>query len=216
MLEFWQHITLPYHLLLTVGLILMLGYWFLCLIGVGIDTIDLDFDLDADADTGDASSPLGLGLITGFVKFINGNTVPLSTIGSFLILLTWIGALNGNYYFNPENDVVKGWMIVVLAGIVSIPATKIVTWPLVPFFRKLRDSEKVEPILNQRGIVITKQVDDKFGQVEVIREGGAPATINCITTDNPISRGSEVLIESYDEFTGLYTVYPIKHHTKTQ
>lgn len=213
MLEFWQQITLPYHLPLTVLLVLSLCYWMFSLLGVGLDSMELDFDMDMDLDTdaGNSSSPFGLGLLTGFVKFMNGNSVPLSTIGTFLILLTWFGAMGANERWNTEHDLVRGWMIVCLAGVAAIPMTKIVTLPMVPFFRKLKDSEKVEPILKQRGIVTSKLVDSKYGQVEVIREGGAPAMITCITADNPISRGTEVMVESYDDFTGLYTVYPIKN-----
>ena len=86
--------------------------------------------------------------------------------------------------------------------------TKILTLPLVPFMRKLKDSEISQPVIGEAGVVRSIEIDGKFGQVEVQRSDGAPALLNArLGADaEPLPRGSSVIIVSLDESSGIYVV----------
>lgn len=185
-------------------------YWLSCIIGIfGVDSVDIDLDADVDLDVdadGDSNghipSPLAAAL-----RFVNAADVPLMAILSLLSVFMWVGSMMANYYLNPE---LWDWLVMVIffsSFVVSVILVKIATAPLVPVFRKMKELEKAEPAVGGTAIVISKEVDGKYGQVEQKREKGAPATLTCITSeDSPIPRGTEVAVVSYDKDTGIYNV----------
>lgn len=179
-------------------------YWLTCIIGVfGVDSIDIDLDTDLDANAdGDLPSPVASAL-----RFVNAADVPLMAILSLLSVFMWVGSMMANYYFNPEH---RDWLILVIffsSFIVSVILVKIATAPLVPVFRKMKELEKAEPVIGGTAIVISKEVDNKYGQAEQKRTKGAPAILTCVTSEkSPITRGTEVAVVSYDKETGIYNV----------
>ncbi|QQL46054.1 OB-fold-containig protein [Sulfuriroseicoccus oceanibius] len=207
MQEFLHHLSQPYNLAISVFLGMILLYWIVSFFGVGLDALDVDIDMDADGGTNLAS----LGPLSGIIKFLNGGSVPLTGIATFLAICTWFFSITGNDLFNPEADNRTGWIILGISSLIAIPAAKLITWPLAPFFRKLRESEIVEPILGQTGVVISRKVDAAYGQAEVARKEGAPASINCICPEGEIPRGETIKVVSYDQQSGLYTVHPIQN-----
>lgn len=207
MKELWDIAIQPHNLPLTCVVGLFMLYWMICILGVfGIDTLDLDLDGEVDGDAGHSgSSPL-----VAVLKFVNATDVPLMAVLSILSIFMWVMTMMGNYYLNPElND---GWIFAIFAGsfVIGIVLTKFATAPLVPVFRKMKELEKAEPAVGGVGVVISKSVDEKYGQVEQKRKEGAPAILNCrISGGEPIPRGSEVSVVSYDKDSGVYLVRKI-------
>ncbi|MDB4653201.1 hypothetical protein OAE39_02900 [Akkermansiaceae bacterium] len=204
MKELWDIAIQPHNLPLTCVVGLFMVYWSICILGVfGIDTFDIDLDADLDGDAeGVVPSPVAAAL-----RFVNATEVPLMAVLTILSVFMWVSSMMGNYYFNPElTDVL---ILSIFAGsfVVGVILTKMATAPLVPVFRKMKELEKAEPAVGGVGVVLSKQVDQKYGQVELKRKEGAPATLNCRTSDEtPIPRGAEVIIISYDKDTGTYLV----------
>lgn len=204
MKELWDIAIQPHNLPLTCVVGLFMVYWSICILGVfGIDTFDIDLDADLDGDAeGVVPSPVAAAL-----RFVNATEVPLMAVLTILSVFMWVSSMMGNYYFNPElSDVL---ILSIFAGsfVVGVILTKMATAPLVPVFRKMKELEKAEPAVGGVGVVLSKQVDQKYGQVELKRKEGAPATLNCRTSDEtPIPRGAEVIIISYDKDTGTYFV----------
>lgn len=204
MKELWDIAIQPHNLPLTCVVGLFMVYWSICILGVfGIDTFDIDLDADLDGDAeGVVPSPVAAAL-----RFVNATEVPLMAVLTILSVFMWVSSMMGNYYFNPElSDVL---ILSIFAGsfVVGVILTKMATAPLVPVFRKMKELEKAEPAVGGVGVVLSKQVDQKYGQVELKRKEGAPATLNCRTSDEtPIPRGAEVIIISYDKDTGTYLV----------
>lgn len=204
MKELWDIAIQPHNLPLTCVVGLFMVYWSICILGVfGIDTFDIDLDADLDGDAeGVVPSPVAAAL-----RFVNATEVPLMAVLTILSVFMWVSSMMGNYYFNPElSDVL---ILSIFAGsfVVGVILTKMATAPLVPVFRKMKELEKSEPAVGGVGVVLSKQVDQKYGQVELKRKEGAPATLNCRTSDEtPIPRGAEVIIISYDKDTGTYLV----------
>ncbi len=181
-------------------------YWLTCIIGVfGIDSIDIDLDSDSDLNAnanGDIPAP-----VVSVLRFVNAADVPLMAVLSLLSVFMWVGSMMANYYLNPEH---LNWLILVIffsSFVVSVILVKIATAPLVPVFRKMKELEKAEPAIGGTAIVISKEVDGKYGQAEQKRTKGAPAILTCVTSEeSPITRGTEVAVVSYDKETGIYNV----------
>lgn len=202
--ELWDIAIQPHNLPLTCVVGLFMLYWLTCIIGIfGIDAFDLDLEVDAEGAVDSAlPSP-----VASVLRFVNAADVPVMAVLSFVSLFMWAGSMLGNYFFNPSlND----YLMVLIFGvsfIISVFLTKLATTPLVPVFQKMNELEKAEPAVGGVGIVISKQVDQIYGQVEQKRKEGAPANLNCRTTeDEPIPRGTEVAIIDYDKDSGIYLI----------
>ena len=181
-------------------------YWITCILGVfGVDSLDLDLDADANID-GDGNGHVS-GPFVSVLRFVNATDVPLMAVLTLLSVFMWVITMMGNYYLNPSlNDFV---IMAIFGGsfIVGLVLTKLATAPLVPVFKKMKELEKAEPAVGGVGAVVSKSVDQKYGQVELKRKEGAPAILNCrISSDEPLPRGTEVAILSYDKDSGIYLV----------
>ena len=181
-------------------------YWILSIVGVfGIDSVDLDLDADFDVD-GNADGQLPTPVMSA-LRFVNAADVPLMAVLTLLSIFMWVGSMLANYYWNPQ---LLDWLILVIflsSFVISVILVKLATAPLVPVFRKMKELEKAEPAIGGTAIVISKEVDGKYGQVQQKRTKGAPAILTCITSEeSPIPRGTQVAVVSYDKKTGIYNV----------
>lgn len=210
MKELWHEAIQPYNLPLTILLGLMVLFWLFNLLG-GIGTDALDADLDADLDM-DVDGHFGVGgALSTLLKSVNAGTFPLTILLSLMILMMWMAAILLNYYFNPEHKMTHAVGFAVAALLLGIVATKVVTQPLVPFMRRLKAAEDAPPVVGELGVVRSIQLDSEYGQVEVIRPDGAPALLNARLDDGsgPLVRGTQVVIVSMDEKTGVYLAYSL-------
>lgn len=204
MKELWEQAILPYNLPFTILLGLVVVFWITTLLGaVSMDSLDGDLDVDASGNDGDIS--LG-GMASAMMRVVNAGYIPLTIILSILILMMWIGSILLNYYFNPSQSVLLATGFVVVAFLLGVIATKAITQPLVPFMRRLKDAENAAPVIGEVGVVRSMQMDSQYGQVEVERPDGAPAILNAkLGPDSePVLRGTQVVIISIDENTGVY------------
>lgn len=203
-MELWEQAILPYNLPFTLLLGLVVVYWLLTLVGaVGVDSLDTNVDVGLDDPGGN------LGDLPGaMLRVVNAGFVPLTVVLSILILMMWVGSITLNYYFNPGQSWLLAAGFLVVAFVLAVIATKILTQPLVPLMRKLKEAENVAPVIGGVGVVRSIEMDSKYGQVEVERPGGATALLNArLGTDaEPVPRGTPVAIISLDESSGLYLV----------
>jgi hypothetical protein len=200
--ELWEQAILPGNLPLTILLGLVIVFWGITLLGL-INSDSLDFDIDADAG-GDVD---GLHDIPGaLLRAVNAGSVPVTVVLSVLVLAMWIVSMVLNYYFNPEGGLLLSAGFFLAAFILGVIATKILTQPLVPLMRRLKDAENAAPVIGETGIVRSIDIDSKFGQIEVARPDGAPALLNARLGPDaePAPRGATVVIVSQDEATGIY------------
>ncbi|RYD19391.1 MAG: DUF1449 family protein [Verrucomicrobiaceae bacterium] len=207
--ELWEQAILPYNLPFTILLGLVVVYWLLTLLGaIGFDS--LDADLDGHVHDMHDGGHLG-DLPAAMLRVVNAGSVPLTVVLSVLILAMWIVSILLNYYFNPGHSLLIAGGFFLVAFILSLLATKIITQPLVPLMRKLKAAEDAPPVLGEIGVVRSIQLDSSYGQVEVQRPDGAPAILNArLGADSePVLRGNPVAVISMDEATGIYLVRAI-------
>jgi hypothetical protein len=199
--ELWEQALLPYNLPLTIGLGVVVLFWLFSLLGaVGLDTLDLDVP---DEGAGDGH----LGDIPGaMLRLVNAGHVPLTVVLSVLVVCMWLGSIFINYYFNPFQSLLLAAGLFVLVFIGGVLVTKLITQPLVPLMRRLKEAEDAKPVIGEIGIVRSIALSDAYGQVEVIRGDGAPAILNARLSpgSTELPRGSAVVILSMDEASGVY------------
>ena len=208
MREIWEQAILAHNLPLTIVVGLFMVYWLFSIFGIfGLDSMDIDFDADLNVNSdGNTDSHLPTPIMSA-LRFVNAADVPLMAILTLLSIFMWVGSMIANYYLNPH---LLEWLFLVIflsSFVGSVILVKITTAPLVPLFRRMKELEKAEPAVGGTAIVISKEVDSKYGQAEQKRTKGAPAILTCITTEEtPIPRGTEVSIVSYDKDTGIYKI----------
>ncbi|MGJ8634564.1 MAG: hypothetical protein ACSHX7_11670 [Luteolibacter sp.] len=198
-IELWEQALLPYNLPLTVLLGAVVVFWLLSILGVmDIDAFDFDFDADVEGDVS--------GVPAAMMRVVNAGLVPLTIVLSVLVLLMWMASMVLNFYFNPG----QSWLLAIgfffASFFIGVIGTKILTQPLVPLMKRLKEGEDIAPVIGQIGVVRSIEMDSTYGQVEVEREDGAPAILNAkLGEDSPaIPRGTQVAILSMDEKTGVY------------
>jgi len=102
-----------------------------------------------------------------------------------------------NYYLNPSQNELVAFGLLLLNLFVSLMVVKVVTQPLKPLFKKLKESDELEePIIGAVGVVRSQVLDSSYGQVEVKRSDGTVALINAKLSSEKKSliRGSQVLV----------------------
>lgn len=193
--ESMRWVNMPYTVLL--GMVLL--YWLLVILGA-LD-IDLgDFDLFSDVETDvDPEVVTEAGWLSGVLQFLNLGQVPTMIVASFLIVSLWTGSMILNYYWSFSAVWISFALFIpnfMLAGVV----THFCARPFARLFRELnhQGDEKL-PMTGRIGKVITSEVNDHFGQVEIETEG-APLVISARAADGETyTKGdSVVVVEALD------------------
>lgn len=216
--EIWELAISPGVLPFSILLIPVACYWLLCLIGiVDIEMFDVDFDdggdasagldgdggleMESDGDGSSEGAPSG-GVMHSVMNFFNATDVPLMLVLSLLIVLLWMFAMLGNLSLP-----LLGPSLVALGALVlAILGTKLLTAPLRPIFRSLKE-EETDPVIGKTALVRTSTISEKGGQITLEHRGTTNylnARIASGTTE--IARNSEVIIYGYDQDSGLYLV----------
>lgn len=224
-------VNLPFTVLL--GLVVI--YW--VMVGLGVLDMNLFGDVDADihahveADmdvdahplvpgdpphlTGDKAGGIskeisdGGGFWINALTFLNVGQVPLMFVASVLALCLWLGSMMANHYFT------GGSALLALAAlvpnlIVSMVATRYITLPFKPLFRRLtRENEEHVEVIGQRCTVVTSEATPEFGQVEIPTDG-APLLLNVRTmNDARFAKGDTAVVVRQDAERGIYFIAPL-------
>lgn len=213
--------NLPYTILLIVVLI----YWLTVFLGaLDLDSFDLDFDVDADLDVdidvdvdadldvdADADTDVSGGGVSWFAStasFFNFGAVPFMVFMSFLILSMWSISVLGNYYWGQN----IGWfpLILILPNVlVSLFATKFLTAPFKPIFKKLNSESRGNRDIVGKQCDITLAVKDgKMGQAELFVDGQPLRLTVRAQNGEHLPKGSKAIIVEYDKEKDDFIVLP--------
>jgi hypothetical protein len=149
------------------------------------------------------------------LSFLNVGQVPLTLVISVLALCLWMGSMITNRYFT-GGSALFSLALLVPNFIVSVIATRYITLPFRPLFRKLiRDRDEHGTIVGQRCIIVTSEATPEFGQAE-IKTGGAPLLLNVRTiNDACLTRGETAVVVRIDEDRSLYFISPLPKPSPT-
>ncbi len=208
MIEIWTQAILPYNLPLTILLGFVSLFWLLTAFGaVDLDSLDIDFDADIDSDIDAGSASPSGDFLVGLLKIVNATDVPLMMVLSMLNLFMWAIAILSNLALNSDQSYLIAAGLLIGNFIISCILVKIITQPLLPFFRSFKKGENDdEPVIGRIGIVKSQEIDGKYGQVEIPRNNGAPAIVNSRMAEGhePCKRGDKVLIFDKDQEKSLF------------
>ncbi len=204
MLELLTESIASYNLPLTVLLGLVILYWVISAIGV----LDLEFDFDLDGDFS-VEAGSALGALGGLLRFVNADRVPTMIVATVFVLFLWGIGMALSLIFNETGSYLTAGILFLPNFIVSLVCTKLVTLPLKGLFTKFRlEGEIQEPVVGRSGIVKSAQVDESYGQVEVITDS-APLLLNARVTAGSglsLAKGTQVLIFDHDPERDLFLV----------
>jgi hypothetical protein len=204
---------LIYNLPLTLLLGLSVLYWIsVCFGMLDIGSFDADMHMDANVELGmdtdvdvhaDAHGDIGGGAMMALARFVNIHEVPLMVVLSFQFIFMWMIGMISNHYLNRDESILLGGGLLIANFIGSAILTRIVTAPLKPLMRGLKKEwDDAGPIIGNAGTVKTAEVNETFGQVEVVRQG-APTLCNARTPEgaDPLKRGDTALVIDYNTET---------------
>ena len=99
---------------------------------------------------------------------------------------------------------------------VSIIATRYITFPFRPVFRRLtRERDEQVQIIGRQCIIVTGEATPEFGQAEIKTEG-APLLLNVRTlNDALLTKGETAVVARVDPDRSLYFITPLPKFTPT-
>ena len=206
MSELFQEAFISVNLLFTTMLILVVIYWLLVILGaLDIDMFDFDLDTDGDVDMdADIDSP---GFMRAFLEFFYIGEVPIMVLVSILVVFLWLFSILGNYFLNPGRGIFIGSGVALGNIFISVILARIFSMPVRAVFKSFdADPNAPKKVIGRIGTVLTSQVSDKIGQVE-IKTKGAPIILNAKTENGSVlTKGQEALIVSQNENKTFYYV----------
>ena len=172
---------------------------------------DVDHDMDHGGDHGaDAGSPGVLSVLA----FIGMGKAPLAVVlltlfGSIGILGWLLNSLALGAFGSYPGIVFAGVLPATLlgGGLISSRITRFIGRALPPISTT---ATRAQALVGRRGAVTSPFVDAKYGMVRVRDQAGTMISVFAVYTGSePIKRGSEVVLVSYDAQRRIYTVAPI-------
>jgi hypothetical protein len=161
--ECFYLVNLPF----TLALLLVLGYWGLAIVGgIGLDFLNLDSAGEIDGES------LGItGLAKGVANFFYLGDIPVVIVGSLFVFLIWAVNLIGNHYLNADYS----FWVLALTFLPNLMLSLLLTKVLLIPIRKLFPEERIgidrDEYYHQVGRVITSEVNQQFGQIEILQDG---------------------------------------------
>ncbi len=174
-----------------------------------IELFDFDFDVDSDADMDiEIESP---GFLRAVLEFFYIGEVPVMVLVSIFVVVLWFFSILGNYYLNPGRGLLIGTMIATGNIFVSLLLTRIISMPFRAFFKAFDDDPNApKKVVGRIGVVLTSQISDKMGQLEVSTKG-APLVLNARTSKGEVlTKGQEALVTGHDKDRSVYFVEPVE------
>jgi hypothetical protein len=206
--ELFQAAISPHQILLSLLLALVVCYWLLVILGaMDFDTDIPDADLNVDSDGHHAHHGMSTGgvwLTAG--RFLGFSQVPLVVWGSFMVLFLWFGSLVLNQVWNPSQNTLQAFILILPNLIGSLIITKLVTIPVAKLFKAMADSDtEAEVVIGRTGTVCSIEADETYGQLE-ITANGAPLLINVRTQGGTLAKGTRAKITAAGPDNAFYFI----------
>ncbi|TLD69306.1 hypothetical protein FEM03_18205 [Phragmitibacter flavus] len=211
MIDFIRETLSLHNLPVTMLLGMVTMYWLLVIVGI----LDNDFEGGVDGDVSNHGTLGGAGMSGGPESkkggILNFGHAPLSIVGSFLAIFMWLISLWGNFYLNGEpgdRSLILAAVLLVPNGVISLLLTRVAVMPFDRLFKAMHEgSTEAEEIVGRKGRVASVQVDERYGQVEVVTNS-APLLVNARIEagTQPLERNAAVTVLSAADDGSFYFV----------
>jgi membrane protein implicated in regulation of membrane protease activity len=177
--------------------------------------VDTDVDTDADHDIEHDGAADGVPGALSLLAYIGMGKAPLAVV--LLILFGTVGILG--WLLNSLVQSVFGTypgiafagvmpIALIVGGFVSSRISRLIGRALPPVSTT---AMRAQAFVGRRGTVISPYVDGKYGLVHLRDKGGTLISVFAVTASpEPIKRGSDVVLVSYDQGKRQYAVAPLK------
>ncbi|MEM0994754.1 MAG: hypothetical protein AAGI49_17105 [Bacteroidota bacterium] len=204
----------PVNIFYSILLLVVLLYWLSVFIGaldIGVLDFDLDIDADVDADT-DIDVEGGGGWFVQALQFFNFGLLPFMVIFSFLVLFMWMFSILGNYYLS--NGTIWFPLILFLPALFfSLLITKVITYPMVGFFKQLKAGDAKSIDFTGRICELNLPLQQGYISAGDVMIDGSRITLSLkpeaeVTTIIPST--TKVLITRSNEDNSIHFVRPLE------
>jgi membrane protein implicated in regulation of membrane protease activity len=178
-----------------------------------VDT-DADGDADADHDIEHDGAADGVPGALSLLAYIGMGKAPLAVV--LLILFGTVGILGWmlnslvNSVFGTYPGIAFAGVMpitLIVGGFVSSRISRLIGRALPPVSTT---AMRAQAFVGRRGTVISPYVDGKYGLVHLRDQGGTLISVFAVTASpEPIKRGSDVVLVSYDQGKRQYAVAPL-------
>ena len=215
---------LSFPTILFTGLMgLALLYWLVVILGaidldaldslLGLDSFDAALDgalesVDAAMEGVDAAEAKA-GVLSGIVNTMGARGVPVTVLGSVVLLWAWVLSYAGTKFLGPWGaSLLVGLFLAVAALGLGVALAAVTVRP----FRKLfvtQPAQKRAALVGKLCTVLSARVDARSGRAE-IEDGGAGfvAEVRC-PQDNELKRGSKALVYRYEPSESVFFIGPV-------
>lgn len=194
----------------TLLLILVLVYWLTVILGV-LDLSSLDMELPEIEGEIEGGGEIAHPNVDAFFEYFNIKYVPISIFISFFGLNFWVTSMIANEQFGGRAVPLIGLAVFGVNVVFSLHMAKVVTWPMVPLFKQMKEhmAEKRE-LVGARVVVTSSKADADFGQAEILEEG-APITLNVRTEGEELPKGTEAVILDHLTERDIYIITTMEY-----
>ncbi|WNV91128.1 hypothetical protein [Umezawaea sp. Da 62-37] len=181
---------------LSVLLLVVVLYWLLAVVGV----------LDGDGAE--------VGGFEGVLAGLGVDGVPVTVVLSLLTAFSWFACLGGSVLLNGFDlssplTIVLGLVVLLLALVVGVFATRLLAWPLRKLFPNAPQASRND-FIGRPCVVRTGTVTHDFGQAEVTAVDGSSALVQVRQAGQDVlTAGSTALIFDYDVEGEFFWVVPV-------
>ncbi len=209
MIELLNEAIQPANLIYTILLGLAILYGLTVLIGVmDMEAFDIDIDVDTDIDIdADVDADVnGGGFFIEILSFFNLGRIPFMIIYSLTTLLMWMMGVISNYYLG--GNVSYSLILFVPITIVSLIITKIVTTPLIPAFKSMKEGVEPTEYIGLKGELLLPISPNEKSQIEVVIEGDVHRISVSLTEGDAmlLPKGTVVYITGISEDKSFYWI----------
>ena len=193
--------------ILSVLLLVVMGYWLLAMMGwVDFDSGDVDSELQshADADPGELST------LAGYVVALGLNGVPFSVAASILVLVSWTVSCMAGEWLMPWVPTLPLQMLVGTGVLLaSVGLAIVVTAQIIKPMRGLFVTHQAvdnASLVGRTCRILSQSVDARVGYAEVAQRGASIQIRVWAEVPNLMAKGALAHILEYDEASNRYLV----------
>ena len=190
-------------LILSLLLMVAVGYWLLALLGL--------FDLEV-VDLPDAGDGIGsVGLLSGLFLKLRMEGLPFALIFTAVVTIAWVFMYYASYFvllgIQPAGlKLAMGLLSVPVALIAALPFAGLVLQPVRGLFAR-SEGRQANSLVGEIVLVRSPEVTESSGTAD-FADGGADLIIQVRTSSDALKRGDRALIVEYLAASNAYRVVP--------
>ncbi len=207
MMELLYEAVQPANMIYTILLGLAILYALTVMIGImDMEAFDIDIDIDADVDADIDADVNGGGFFLEVLSFFNLGRIPFMIIYSLSALFMWMMGMISNHYLG--GNVSYSLMLLIPITLISLIITKIITTPLIPAFKSMKEGVKPTEYIGMKGELLLPISPNEKSQIEVIIEGDVHRISVALAEGETmmLPKGTEVYITGVSEDKSFYRI----------